>query len=151
MTFDNLGAGVGDTVRAHRPVPGGGEQAGTGATAKAIGAFAAHAGGFGGDRDAAGDGEGFEEHELTIGSPAVGAGFGRAASTSLEHKAGAVGQHNFVQLLSSGDWSRGDPADRQHDPVRHNQERKNGQDDSAVAGEGRQHKQRDEAPVADPP
>jgi hypothetical protein len=77
VTFDNLGAGKGDTVRAHRPVPGGGEQTGTGAAAKAIGAFAAHARGFGGGGDPAGAGEGIEKSELTIGGPAVEAGFGR--------------------------------------------------------------------------
>ena len=92
MTLVNFGSGKADAIRAHRPFPGEGEQAMRIAIAKPIGAFPAHAGRCCGAGDAAGPGEDIEEGELAGGGPAVEAGVWRAASTSLEHKGGAVGQ-----------------------------------------------------------
>ncbi len=53
MTFDNFGAGEGDTVRTHRAIPGGSEQSARFALAQAMRAFAAHADGASGLGDAA--------------------------------------------------------------------------------------------------
>ena len=75
VTFVNFGASERGAADAHGAIPGGGEQAGIGAAAEAIGALPAHAGGFRGGGNAAGASEGFEEDDLADGCPAIEAAF----------------------------------------------------------------------------
>lgn len=71
VTFINFGAGERGAAGADRPVPGGCEQGGVRAAPQAVGALAAHAHGAGGQNDATGAGERFEEIELAANRPTV--------------------------------------------------------------------------------